>query len=249
MKTLRRIVKSLLALALGVGVLVGAWACARYGPSEAGDPAAMGGDPGPVTLGESYDEQQLKQALARHAAERAYAEAPRIVNESPVPEGWPALTPVDEVRIKHYPAYRAAVIEAGEQGGTQGGMFRPLFNHIKRRDIAMTAPVELAYDAQGRQESMAFLYRTPDMGAVGSDNADPRVEVRDFPAATALSIGLKGSYSHDRFTGAVARLNAWLDENDQWQTVGEPRYLGYNSPFVPSWMRYGEVQVPVEAVE
>lgn len=233
---MKRIKTGLIVLAGGLGLVVGVagvTACSSYGPSEAGKPAAMGAGSG----------------QADPAAVQAYEEAPKIVNESPVPEGWPALTPVDEIRIKHYPAYRAAVIEAGEQGGTQGGMFRPLFNHIKRQDIAMTAPVEMTYDAQGRQESMAFLYRTADMGALGSDDADQRVEVRDIPASTALSIGLKGNYSHDRFTEAVARLSAWLADNDQWRATGEPRYLGYNSPFVPSWMRYGEVQVPVQAVE
>jgi len=250
MKIIRTAVKSLLVLTLGLFVLAGAWACSLYGPSDAGKPASIGqADPEPLTLGASYDQRQLKQALARHEAEQAYAEAPSIFNESPTPEGWPALTPVDEIRVKRYPAYRAAIIRADEQDGGDNGLFRPLFNHIKRKDIAMTAPVEMTYNDAGRENKMAFLYRTPDMGSTGSDAADPRVEVKDIPARAALSIGLRGDYSHERFTGAVAKLNAWLAEQSQWQADGEPRYLGYNSPFVPGRLRYGEVQVPIKAVE
>ena len=150
------------------------------------------------------------------------------------------------MRVKTYPAYRAAVIEAEEDGASSSSLFRPLFNHIKREDIAMTAPVEMTYDAKGRQDSMAFLYRTPDMGQTGADSEDPRIQVKDIPEMTVVSIGLKGSYTHDTFETARGKLNTWLKENPGYRPIGEPRYLGYNSPFVPSWMKYGEVQLPIE---
>jgi effector-binding domain-containing protein len=174
-------------------------------------------------------------------------QGPRI-NEAPLPQGWPELTPVDEIQVKQYPVYRAAVIDDGTDG-TQGNMFRPLFNHIQREDIAMTAPVEMTYD-NDQQASMAFLYRTPDMGTTGSDEADQRVVVKDIEPQTAVSIGVRGSYSKEHFDEALTKLNNWLDENsDAWQQAGEPRYLGYNSPFVPWFMRYGEVQIPIEKAD
>eukprot|EP00752_Nemacystus_decipiens_P016622 g14862.t1 len=172
---------------------------------------------------------------------------PRI-NEAPLPEGWPELTPVGEIEVKSYPVYRAAVIDDGTNG-SQNGMFRPLFNHIQREDIAMTAPVEMTYDGE-EQSSMAFLYRNPEMGSLGSDTDDQRVVVIDIPRQTAVSIGVRGRYNTDNYNEALAELNAWLEENkDQWRAAGEPRLLGYNSPFVPGSMRYGEVQVPIEPVD
>lgn len=174
----------------------------------------------------------------------ACTQGPRI-NEAPLPEGWPELTPVDEIQVKTYPVYRAAVI-ADEAGGSQSGMFRPLFNHIQREDIAMTAPVEMTYDGEA-QASMSFLYRTPDMGTLGSDDNDQRVSVRDIPQQTVVSIGVRGRYNTDNYNEALGKLNAWLDENkDRWRADGEPRLLGYNSPFVPGSLRYGEVQIPVQ---
>lgn len=176
----------------------------------------------------------------------ACIQGPRI-NEAPLPEGWPELTPVGEIEVKQYPAYRAAVID--EQAGSQSGMFRPLFNHIKREDIAMTAPVEMTYDGD-QQSSMAFLYRDPGMGELGSDNEDQRVQVRQFGEQTAVSIGVRGSYSKDNYEDALTELEAWLDENrNQYTAIGEPRFLGYNSPFVLWFLRYGEVQIPVEPAQ
>ncbi len=175
---------------------------------------------------------------------------PFVISEAPRPDGWPELTPVGEVEVKQYPAYRAAQVVADDQTpASDSGMFRPLFNHIQREDIAMTAPVEMTYEGD-RPASMAFLYRTPGMGALGSDDADSRVQVKDTAPQTAASIGVRGRYNAGKFADAVDELNAWLDANtDHWRAIGEPRYLGYNSPFVPGFLRYGEVQVPVEAVE
>jgi len=172
--------------------------------------------------------------------------APFVFREAPVPEGWPALTPVDEVRIKEYPAYRAAIAESGD---AQNSMFRTLFNHIKKNEIAMTAPVEMTVTDDSTAKSpkdMAFLYRQPDMGSAGEDGS---VNVVDVPAATMLSTGVRGGYSDKNYRKAIKRLEAWLAENpDQYRVTGPSRYLGYNSPFVPWFMRYGEVQLPVESI-
>ena len=110
----------------------------------------------------------------------------------------------------------------------------------------MTAPVEMTYEGD-QQASMAFLYRNTGQGTLGSDAEDQRVEVRQIEQQTAVSIGVRGSYSKKHFNEAVVKLNTWLDENkNQWQANGEPRLLGYNSPFVPWFLRYSEVQIPVE---
>jgi len=64
-----------------------------------------------------------------------------------------------------------------------------------------------------------------------------------------VSIGVRGNYTDHRFTEALGRLTKWLDANrDEFRVVGPPRYLGYNSPFVLGFLRYGEVQLPVDRV-
>jgi len=171
------------------------------------------------------------------------------IKEAPLPEGWPALTPVGVVQVKDYPDTRAAVVRRdsshGSTGRASGGMFRSLFNHIKSRDIAMTAPVDMGYrdDETQAMTSMAFLYRRPDQGVTETNGT---VSVENFAARPYVSIGLRGGYNDDRFGDALAAIDQWLEANaDTWQADGPPRYLGYNSPFVPGMMKYGEVQRPV----
>jgi len=168
---------------------------------------------------------------------------------APVPEGWPEMTPIGKVEVKDYPVYRAAVVERVElREGGMGSMFSTLFNHIKREDIAMTAPVDMGYEDSGdgpRMMSMAFLYRSTDLGAVGEDGV---VRVEDLEARTYASVGVRGDYTDANFREGLAILQEWLNDNAEWRADGPPRYLGYNGPFVVAAARYGEVQVPVVRV-
>jgi hypothetical protein len=169
------------------------------------------------------------------------------IRSASTPENWPEITPVGEVKIKRMPLYRAAVVNEGEG---MRSMFMELFDHIRDNDISMTAPVEMSYADGGsgepRMDSMAFLYRTPRQGEPGQEGP---VEVQDVEQQTVVSVGVRGNYKPRNFERGVAQLESWLEANaDQWQAAGEPRYLGYNSPFVPAFMRYGEVQIAVRAV-
>jgi len=172
--------------------------------------------------------------------------------EAPLAEGWPTLTPVGQIEVKDYPEVRVAVVEdnpADEKTENMNSMFGQLFNHIKKNEVAMTTPVEMGYadDQTHEMKSMAFLYRRTDQGEVGEDGT---VTVKDQPGRTYASIGVRGSYTDERFAKQLALLDAWLEEHaGSWQADGPPRYLGYNSPFIPGFWRYGEVQRPVKPVE
>lgn len=158
--------------------------------------------------------------------------------EADLPEGYPAPGPVGEVVIKKYPAYRAAWADGDRDRGT----FMTLFDHIKRNDIAMTAPVEMTMDDDGRSmRAMAFLYGQRAWGPTGTDG---RVMVRDMSAATFVSIGMRGRMSDADRAWALAQLRQRI-EADGLEVVGPVRVLGYNSPMVPNAMKYSEVQIPV----
>ena len=80
---------------------------------------------------------------------------------------------------------------------------------------------------------MAFLYRQPTQGTGGADQADPRVVVEDVSAMTVLSVGIRGDYTKSRLAKGLGCLDKWMAENlGCMEVVGEPRYLGYNSPMV-----------------
>jgi hypothetical protein len=177
-----------------------------------------------------------------------------MVSEASLPTGFPAPGPIDEVIVKTYPAHRLARATAG-QGGNR--MFMKLFRHIERNEIAMTAPVVMGWgDAKagndggkGRgdrePESMAFLYGKPTLGQAGADPADPVVVVEDAPETVVVSIGLRGGYDAATMNRGLEQLRAWLAEHPEWTAAGPPRSLAYNSPFVPGFVKYSEVQIPV----
>lgn len=178
------------------------------------------------------------QAMEHSSSKRA-----SIVPEAKQPKGFPPPGPVGEVIVKEYPAYRAATTRSQER--RQNSMFRSLFRHIQSNEIAMTAPVEMTY-RDGKPETMAFLYATPETGELGTSGV---VDVVDLPPAKVLSIGVRGSYTNERFEKNRKELEAWLDKNsDKWRAAGQARFFGFNSPFVPGLLKYGEVQIPIEPV-
>jgi DNA gyrase inhibitor GyrI len=173
---------------------------------------------------------------------------PFMIREAPLPEGWPDLTPVGEVRIQEYPVYRAASVDAKGANDAMNPMFYQLFNHIKKEGIPMTAPVDMGFDPDQPKSGptrMAFLYRSTEQGAIGPDG---KVLVEDFKPATFASLGMRGSYRSETLDLEYKKLTQWLEQQDEWRAAGPPRYLGYNSPGVPASLRFGELQIPVEKV-
>ncbi len=171
-----------------------------------------------------------------------------MIRSASMPEGWPGITPVGRVRVQEYPEYRAATVtDADIKGEGMRPMFMELFGHIKENDIAMTAPVEMTYDrgADGgtSMATMAFLYRSTALGETGEDG---RVRVEDLASMAYASVGVRGGYTTKNYEKGLAILNDWIAASGEWDVVGPPRYLGYNSPFVPRLARYGEVQAPVK---
>ncbi len=172
-----------------------------------------------------------------------------------MPAGFPPPGPVGQVIVKHYPACREARVDADavtQSAGTDG-MFMSLFHHIQSNNIPMTAPVEITWSPPGTTQpatpvAMAFIYKTPDTGTPTTASAETTggVRVIDIPAQTVLSIGIRGGYEKDNFEAALGQLDQYLKSRASAYTrAGPPRYLGYNSPFVPPFMRFGEVQIPV----
>ena len=172
---------------------------------------------------------------------------------TPLPDGYPVPTPPGAIELKRYPLVRRAEI-----GGTMTpdwGMnftFFPLFNHIKRRDIAMTSPVELNYsglEPSGRKGpnswTMSFLYRSADLAPAGIDPKDTRILIEDIPPMAVVAIGMRGAYKLNRVKNGVSQLRGWLSQQSDWEEAGEPRALFYNGPEARKRDLWSELQIPV----
>ncbi len=190
--------------------------------------------------------------------------------DTPLPAGYPRPTPPGAIEIKTYPSVRRAEVSGSIRADMgMNAAFWPLFRHIQRRDIAMTAPVEMDYrgmqggakpgadkpDAEkpGRDVgesaeltsdawTMSFLYRTPELGPTGEDG---NVKIVDTSPVTVLAVGFTGPYVTSQVERQLKVLDAWLEAQNVWEKAGEPRGLYYNGPDVSTKDRWGEVQVPV----
>lgn len=197
---------------------------------------------------------------------------------TPLPVGYPAPTPPGAIDIKKYPVVRRAEVRGmreveGREGATG---FWPLFNHISRRDIEMTSPVEMEYGMLDRatefsaapaaapdQENarrpmvvgpdpaapwtMSFLYRRVDQGPTGLDENDGRVVVFDSPEMLVASRGFQGNYSDERLLRELDVLAEWVAADGRFEPAGRPRVLMYNGGPGDRPSRYwGEVQLPVQ---
>ena len=172
---------------------------------------------------------------------------PMMISEAKLPVGFPPPGPVGAGIVKTYPAHRLARVRA--ERNNDNGMFMQLFRHIERHEIAMTAPVEMVWqgDASKNPESMAFLYRSGEIGAPGADPQDGRVMVEDIPEIKVVSLGLRGAYGRETADKGLEKLRAWLAAHPEWQPAGAPRTLAYNSPLVPNFLKYAEIQLPIAA--
>jgi hypothetical protein len=172
---------------------------------------------------------------------------------TPLPEGYPTPTPPGAIELKRYPLVRRAEI-AGKMVPDWGMNFAffPLFNHIKRRDIAMTSPVEMNYQGFASLDAeepsswiMSFLYRSTDLAPAGIDPTDTRILIEDIPPMTVVSIGMRGAYKLNQVKKGVTELREWLSRQAEWQEAGEPRALFYNGPEARRRDQWFEVQFPV----
>lgn len=169
--------------------------------------------------------------------------------DTALPVGYPPPTPPGAIELKRYPSVRRAEMRGAGRDGNGG--FWPLFNHIKRSNIAMTSPVEFDYAKSDsgtvatNQWTMSFLYRTPELRETGVDEADPRITIRDTAPLTVVSLGGRGSYDGSRVEADIKTLQEWLALNPEWEAVGAPRALMYNGPSLRPWRKWLEVQIPV----
>ncbi len=179
-------------------------------------------------------------ASKKRVGEDRHGDEHRYISESPLPEGWPEPGPFNQVTLKKYPAYRAAFTTDERPNGG----FMTLFRHIKNNGIPMTAPVEMKLDPDEKEspemEQMGFLYQNTGVGKTGA--AGDKIEVRDVPAAEAISYAWQGPRS--QVSKARTVLDVELAKLNR--KAKEYRLLGYNSPFVPRAKQTHELQAVLE---
>jgi len=200
------------------------------------------------------------EAIATQEDEETWTSGTALIN-TPLPDGYAPPTPPGCIDIKAYPSLRRAQTTGTISPRIGMNMaFFPLFNHITRRDIPMTSPVEMDYQGWTRKDdqplpkakdspdrwTMSFLYRTPDLGPAGDDAKDSRIIVIDTPERLVISLGFQGGYGMANLRTNLDTLAEWIAQDGRYEVIGEPRALNYNGPDQRDALKWGEVQLPVK---
>ncbi|MEB3277671.1 MAG: heme-binding protein [Lyngbya sp.] len=160
-----------------------------------------------------------------------------------LPEGFPEPTQAGVIEIKHYPAYRGVTYShSGDLTQATKAAFNPLFQHISSNNIAMTTPVEARYQDASRAD-VSFLYESPQ---ISPQQIQPDVQVVDTQEMMVVSIGIQGAYTWESYETHLDKLQNWLQQHPEYQVIGSPRRLFYNSPMTPESLKYSEVQIPIQ---
>lgn len=170
-----------------------------------------------------------------------------------LPIGFPKPTENGIIEVKEYPEYRAVTYtHTGAVQQATRVAFNPLYNHISTNQIAMTTPVEVRYsDASPvsvenpSRAEVSFLYPRVE---ICPQNVSPDVKVIDYPPMKVVSIGIQGAYTWESYETHLQRLKDWLNKHPEYEGVGSPRRLLYNSPMTPESMKCSEVQIPISPV-
>ena len=176
----------------------------------------------------------------------------------------------EDFELRRYAAFLIAATEVqGEFDAAGNRGFRILFDYISGNNeqaeaIAMTAPV----GQRAKGEKIAMTAPVSQVKADGSPDLysisfvvpgeytletvprprDPRVRIQQVPSRLVAVRRYSGrwriaNYRENESFLLQAVANAGL------QTVGEPEYARYNSPFKPWFMRRNEVMIEVRTAE
>jgi hypothetical protein len=161
------------------------------------------------------------------------------LREAELPANFPTYTPPGVIELKTYPKNRRVVAKE----------FFPLFAHITRNKIAMTAPVRMEFDRNAagelQQESMAFYYGDADSGELGPDAEDSDVNTIADQGQSVVALGQRGRWSRQKVDDGEQILRQWLKANPKYEAVGGVVLMGYNSPMTPTSRQFFEIQLPV----
>ncbi len=108
--------------------------------------------------------------------------------------------------------------------------------------MAMTAPV--TQTAAGGATRVQFVLPREVTLATAPEPLDPRVRLREEPAATWAVIRYSGTWSQANYDEHLAALRATLAAAGV-QTDGEPVWARYNGPMTPWFLRRNEIWLAV----
>ena len=167
-----------------------------------------------------------------------------------------------DFELREYAAYLVAETRV-EASFTEAGnaAFRRLFRYIggdnaAQEKIAMTAPVTqvkgekiamtvpVTQVAEGDSYRVAFIVPSKYTAETVPVPTDPRVEIREVPAARVAVWRYSGRWTEERYDEMEGKLREAMAARGL-RAAGPPVLARYNPPMMPWFLRRNEVLIPV----
>ena len=144
----------------------------------------------------------------------------------------------------------SSVLVSGSQYNSLRKGFRPLVKYISGKDrggekISMTAPVIQATTETKENFKVSFSmpskYRIDNLPK--SENTD--ISFEEVKPSIAAVVRFRGKAKEEILVSKTNQLNEWIIANG-YTAISKPKYLFYNDPSTPGFLRRNEVLVIVE---
>ena len=137
-------------------------------------------------------------------------------------------------------------ISGDNRGAEKISMTAPVEQEAASAKIAMTAPVE--QQRAGGRWRIAFVLPASYTLATAPRPTDDRVALAEVPPRRMVVVRYRGGWSEARYDEELAALRRFIAER-ALTAVGEPVFARYDPPFMPSFLRRNEIQIPVRSHE
>ena len=172
---------------------------------------------------------EVVRQIAEQVEVRRYA--PYVVAEVTVD------APASDAGSQAFPIL-AGYIFGKNKGQRKMEMTAPVTQDAAPMKMAMTAPVTQAAAASGMR--VQFVLPSAVSLAAAPEPLDPRVRLREEPAAERVVIRYSGAWSQANYDEHLAKLRAAAAAAGL-ATEGEPVLARYNGPMTPWFMRRNEI--------
>jgi hypothetical protein len=170
----------------------------------------------------------------------------------------------DKFELRQYqPTLVAEVTVSGDMRKAGNSGFRPLADYIfgnnkATEKIERTASVTQTESIKIEMTAPVTRVKQEDKGWVVSfvmpakwtketlpKPNNPDVTIRQVPGELLATIRFSGRGNEAAHEGHQSKLESWINEQG-YNAIGEPRYAGYDAPWVPWPLRRNEVMIPVQ---
>ena len=126
-----------------------------------------------------------------------------------------------------------------------------ILNHYYDQITTRMLGIALVVEDANHGQRLAFRYPASSRMKISEKDKDKlyrstsAVEVKKLSPRVVVAIGIRGSYSEDRFRKNEKKLLSWIAKNEKYEASGNAYAVYWNGPLMPGFLKRSEVHMPI----